>query len=252
MIVNLAKDGWDVIYHRAHALLAAQLAGQWRRADAPVRLYETIAAISHHDDLEKEWTGNHLTEVGAPLDFTLGEESGKVPDSLRKHLEESIYRSQWVALLTSMHTCFLSQNKGDVSQEWQNFLDIQVQNQAAWREQLRVSQEEAERGYQFMQWCDRFSLILTQKQIPEDGRALEITHGIDNQRYDLRCLENGDLTVEPWPFEDDKFTVNVESAHLSELKFDSNEALTKALKKAEISTLEWHFNKQLINPESHE
>ncbi|AFZ01760.1 hypothetical protein Cal6303_2796 [Calothrix sp. PCC 6303] len=71
MIVNLTKDGWDVIYHRAHALLAAQLGGHWRRADFPVRFYKTIAAISHHDDLEKEWKGNNLTESGAPLDFTL-------------------------------------------------------------------------------------------------------------------------------------------------------------------------------------
>jgi hypothetical protein len=90
---------------------------------APLRLYETISAISHHDDLEKEWQGNHLAEVGAPLDFTLGKESGKVPDSLKKHIEESLYRSRWVALLTSMHICFLSQNKGEVSQEWQDFLD---------------------------------------------------------------------------------------------------------------------------------
>ena len=245
MIVNLSKDGWDIIYHRAHALLAAQLAGQWRRCDAPLRLYETIAAISHHDDLEKEWTGDHLTEVGAPLDFRLGEESGKVPDSLKKHIEESLYRSRWVALLTSMHICFLSQNKGEVSQEWKDFLDEQVKNQATWRHQLGVSKKETERGYQFMQWCDRFSLILTQQQIPEDGRALEITHGIDNQRYDLRCLENGDLTVEPWPFEDDNFTVNIESVHLSELKFDSNDALTKALKEAKIFNLEWNFTKKL-------
>jgi hypothetical protein len=35
MIVNLSKDGWDIIYHRAHALLAAQLAGQWQRAMRP-------------------------------------------------------------------------------------------------------------------------------------------------------------------------------------------------------------------------
>jgi hypothetical protein len=252
MIVNLTKDGWDVIYHRAHALLAAQLAGQWRRANAPIRLYETIAAISHHDDLEKEWKGDHLTEAGAPMDFTLGEESEKIPDSLRRHLEDALYRSRWVALLTSMHICFLNQNKGDVSQDWQNFLQTQVQNQTTWLQQLGLSREEAEHSYQFMQWCDRFSLILTQQQIPEDGRALEITHGINNQRYDLRCLENGDLTVEPWPFEDDKFTVNVESAHLSELKYDGNDDLVKALKQAPISNIEWHFTRQPSKQESHE
>jgi hypothetical protein len=95
-----------------------------------------------------------------------------------------------------------------------------------------------------MQWCDRLSLILTQRQVPEDGRALEITHGIDGQRYDLRCLENGHLTVEPWPFEDDKFTVNVESAKLSQLKYDSDDELTAALKQAPLSCLEWTFSKQ--------
>ncbi len=72
MIVNATQNGWEIIYHRAHALLAAQLAGQWRRKDAPARLYETIAAISHHDDLEKEWEEDSLTEAGAPKDFTLG------------------------------------------------------------------------------------------------------------------------------------------------------------------------------------
>jgi hypothetical protein len=94
-----------------------------------------------------------------------------------------------------------------------------------------------------MQWCDRFSLILVQRQVPEDGRALEITHGIDNQRYDLRCLENGNLTVEPWSFEDDEFTVNVEACYLSELKYESDDALIDALKQAPIKVLEWTFTK---------
>jgi Protein of unknown function (DUF3891) len=245
MIVNLAQDGWDVIYHRAHALLAAQLAGQWRRSDAPVRLYETIAAISHHDDLEKEWKGNHLTESGAPLDFTIAESS--LEGSLKavtKHIEESRYRSRWVTMLISMHVCFLSQENRERSTDWQQFLDNQVQMQAQLQEELGVTPAEAERCYQFMQWCDRLSLILTQRQIPEDGRALEITHGIDQQRYDLRQLENGNLSVEPWPFELDEFTVNVDSAHLSQLQYASDDALTAALKQAPVKSLEWTFVKQ--------
>jgi Protein of unknown function (DUF3891) len=245
MIVNLAKDGWDVIYHRAHALLAAQLGGQWKRANAPVRLYETLAAISHHDDLEKEWKGKHITEAGAPMDFTLSEETPEESLArLNKHLEDSRYRGRWVTLLTSMHTCYLCQDKTEVSEDWRTFLETQVKNQEEWREALNITPEEAERAYQFMQWCDRFSLILAQQQVPEDGRILEITHGIDGQRYDLRRLEDGNLTVEPWAFEDDRFTVNVESSHLSELKYDSDEALTNALKQAPIKILEWTFTKQ--------
>jgi hypothetical protein len=244
MIVNLAKDGWDVIYHRAHALLAAQLGGQWQRSNSPARLYETIAAISHHDDLEKEWNGHHLTKAGAPLDFTLGEEPPEVSLArLKKHLEESCYRSRWVTLLTSMHVCFLNQDKLEL-EDWRDFLETQTQNQERIRQELGLSEEEVERGYQFMQWCDRLSLILVQGQIPEDGRAIEITHGIDNQRYDLRRLENGNLTVEPYPFEDEEFTVNVESYHLSDLKYDSDRDLIDALKTAPTKSLEWTFSKK--------
>jgi hypothetical protein len=248
MIVNLVQDGWDVIYHRAHALLAAQIAGHWRRADAPERLYETIAAISHHDDLEREWEGNHISEAGAPLDFRLGQPSGDeddTPDKVRKHINQARYRSRWVTLLTSKHICFLSQDEWGKSKEWNDFLDEQIKLQERYRQELGVEKEEADRAYQFMRWCDRLSLILAQHKIPDAGRSLEITSGIDGQRYDMRELPDGKLTVEPWPFEEEQFTVNVEAIHLSQLKYDSNEALVEALQTAPVKVLEWTFIKQL-------
>ena len=70
-IINPTKSGWEIIYHLAHALLAAQLAGQWQRKNAPARLYETLAAISQDDDLGKEWEEDNLTDAGAPMDFLL-------------------------------------------------------------------------------------------------------------------------------------------------------------------------------------
>lgn len=241
MIVNLVQNGWEVIYHRAHALLAAQIGGHWRKSDSPERLYETLAAISHHDDLEKEWEGNELTEAGAPLDFTLSRSDAIEP--LRKHLENARYRGRWVTLLTSKHICFLNQDRWGTSKEWDDFLQEQIEQQEEWRKALGITKDEAERAYQFMRWCDRLSLILAQQKIPDAGRALEITSGIDDQRYDVRELPDGKLTVEPWPFEDDEFTVNVEATCLSELKYDSNEALVKALKSSPIQVLEWTFAK---------
>lgn len=107
MIVNLQPDGWEIIYHRAHALLAAQIAGCWDAEKACPRLYETIAAISHHDDLEKEWEGDQLTAAGAPLDFTLERENSL--SLMRRHADEARYRGRWVAMLISMHCCFLNQ-----------------------------------------------------------------------------------------------------------------------------------------------
>lgn len=71
MIVNLQENGWEIIYHRAHALLAAQIAGACHQEDDSLRIVDTIAAISHHDDLEKEWSEDQLTSAGAPMDFTL-------------------------------------------------------------------------------------------------------------------------------------------------------------------------------------
>lgn len=242
MIVNLTQNGWEVIYHRAHALLAAQIAGHWRRADAPERLYETIAAISHHDDLEKEWEGNELTEAGAPLDFTLGRSSEIEP--LRQHLESARYRSRWVTLLTSKHISFLNQDNWGKSKDWDEFLNEQVKYQEQWRKALGITKDQAERAYQFMLWCDTLSLILARKRIPDAGRALEITSGIDGQRYDVRQLPDERLTVEPWCFEDDEFTINVEASCLSQVKFENNQELVEALKAAPTKILEWTFVKQ--------
>ena len=238
MITNLVEDGWEVIYHRAHALLAAEIAGHWNRANPPARLYETIAAISHHDDLEREWEGNQLTEAGAPLDFTLDKETaiGK----LRELTKNARYRGRWVALLISKHVSFINEGKRGESDELDSFLDEQIEHQKQWQQELKLTPEEVDRAYAFMQWCDRFSLILCQRQLPDDERALEISTGPDGKRYDVMQYKDGRVTVKPWPFEEE-FTVNVEATYLSNLKFDSNDALIAALQTAPIKTLEWTF-----------
>ena len=162
MIVNMKADGWEIIYHRAHALLAAQIAAHWNQQDSPQRITDTIAAISHHDDLEKEWEEDQLTEAGAPKDFT--KEGQTSADKLIEHIEQALYRGRWVALLTSMHTCFL--NQGADSTDIAEFVKEQEKLQKQWRKELGISKAEAESSYQFMKWCDRLSLILCQHQIP--------------------------------------------------------------------------------------
>ena len=243
MIVNATQNGWQVIYHRAHALLAAQIAGQWRKKDSPPRLYETVAAISHHDDLEREWEENNLNKAGAPKDFTQDTDQETDYKSLRKHIEGSLYRGQWVALLVSIHLLRLNSSKRGTSPEADAFLDEQIENQKRWREELGISEDDAIKAYDFLQWCDRCSLILCQQELPADERCLEISKAHDDQTYDIKQLENGLVTVIPWCFQDDKFTVNVETSVLSQLKFESNTELTEALKTAPRKLLEWTFVK---------
>jgi len=237
MIVNLQEDGWEVIYHQAHALLAAQIAGNWNRQKTPQRIYETVAAISHHDDLEKEWEGDRLTPMGAPLDFTLDRSTSV--EKMRCHIEEALYRGRWVALLISMHLCFLNQGKQE-DPEIAAFLKEQEKHQAQWRKDLELSEEGAQSAYNFMRWCDRLSLILCQHEIPSGERELEITLGPDDVRYYIILKDQG-LTVQPWPFNESKITVNVEACCLSQIKFDNNDELKAALKNAPRKTLCWTF-----------
>ena len=246
MIVHPTQHGWQIIYHRAHALLAAQIAGHWRRKDAPTRLYETIAAISHHDDLAKEWEDNNLTEAGTPKDFLMDE--GDSYEPLRKHIEQALYRGHWVALLNSIHQTHINANQRGTSAEADAFLDEQLEYQQQWRKEVEASEDDANSAYAFMQWCDRLSLILCQHKLPMDERALEISKGPDGQRYDVIQHSSGLVTVTPWCFEEARFTVNVEATLLSQVTFADNESLVKALKHSPRQLLEWTFVKE--NPEA--
>jgi len=245
VIVNATQNGWEIIYHRAHALLAAQLAGQWRRKDAPARLYETVAAISHHDDLEKEWEDYNLTKAGAPRDFTLMSDSD-IEAGVEKNAnlaKNALYRGRWVALLISMHISRLNEPSRGQSPKLDKLLDEQLENQKRWREELGIEKEEVDAAYAFMQWCDRLSLILCQHELPADERFLEITKGPDDRRYDIMQRSDRLVVVKPWPFQDDKFTVNIEACDLSQIEFESDAELTQALQQAPIKVLEWTFVK---------
>ncbi len=244
MIVKQYEKGWEIIYHRAHALLAAEIAGQWRKKDRPERIIETVAAISHHDDLEKEWEGEHLTEAGTPLDFTLVKETNI--KKLRQFTTNSRYRGRWVALLISKHMSFLNEGKRGESKELDSFLDEQINHQKQWIEDLKITQSEAELAYTFFQWCDRLSLILCQGNLPAGERALEISKGPDGKRYDVMENKDGNVTVLPWPFEEEKFTVNVEASYLHQVQFKDSAELAAALKNAPIEVLEWTFVKSSV------
>jgi Protein of unknown function (DUF3891) len=241
VIVNATPNGWEIIYHRAHALLAAQLAGQWRRKNAPARLYETLAAISHHDDLEKEWEEDIVTEAGAPMDFMLSQDTDV--EKMANLVKNARYRGRWVALLISKHMSRLNEPKRGKIPELDKFLDEQLENQKIWSQELEIENTDIEAAYAFMQWCDRLSLILCQQELPADERWLEISKGPDDERYDIMQRSDHLVTVKPWPFEDEKFTVNIEACNITQLKFKNSAELSQALQESPIKVLEWTFVK---------
>ena len=235
----MKSDGWEIIYHRAHALLAAQIAALWNQTKSPQRITDTIAAISHHDDLEKEWEKNQLTEAGAPKAFTQEEEP--TAEKLTKHIEEALYRGRWVALLTSMHTCFLHQ--GSDSNDIVRFIKEQEKLQKQWCKELGISQEEAQSSYDFMKWCDRLSLILCQNKIPSNQRKLEINDSPNGEKHYILESHNS-ITVIPWCFDKDKIKIYVETSFLSQIEFKDNDEIIKALQDAPRQYKEWILQKQ--------
>lgn len=118
-----------------------------------------------------------------------------------------------------------------------------TQNQQRWRKELGIKKEKVDAAYAFMQWCDRLSLILCQQELPDDERFLEISKGPEGERYDIMQRSDRLVVVKPWPFQEHKFTVNVEACDLSQVKFQSSAELTQALQKAPIKLLEWTFIK---------
>ncbi len=241
MIVNSTEKGWDIIFQRAHALLAGQLAMQWKNTQRPDRWTETLAAIVDHDDGQRDWRkGEHLTAAGAPMDFTLREldleQAKKVVDNAR-------YRSRWIALLTSMHTSALYEKLRGDSQAVNEFLDEQQTYQSKLRRALSVKKEEAQRAYRLMFLCDACSLVLCKDEVPAGGRRLELGKDPIGQRCFIFEKEENVISVEPWPFEMNQFQVTAEAFHLNQLSFNSDQALYEALDHAELYEKVWYFHR---------
>ena len=242
MIVNPTPTGWEVIFQRAHGLLAGQLAYHWHKQDRPTRWMETLAAITQHDDGERVWSRpGLLTEGGAPKDFTL---------STRLNLEpyyeltgNAQLQGRWNGLLISMHTSTLLEGYRGESKALDALLDEQKEHQKAWRKALGVTQQDAEKAYALLYWCDRLSLILCRRELPDSERALEIAKGPDGERYDVMQRGDGTVTVTPWAFDQNRFHVSVEVVCIEQATFKDDDALRAALKSAPVEVRTWEFVK---------
>lgn len=241
MIVNATPKGWEIIYQRAHGLLSVQFAHQWKIDQRPERWIETLAAITEHDDGQEALHGSHhLTDAGAPKDFTFQEFDLFQAQKVTKTAE---YKSRWVALLISKHTSFLYEPLRGKSKEVDEFLDLQILRQGIWQKELKVSSKKVEQAYNLLKWCDTCSLILIKNQLPKDEKTLEIEKGPDGQNYMIYQRKDLSINIEPWPFEEKNFKVWVETRELSKLKFKNDQELDDALSSASVEIKEWNLVK---------
>ncbi len=239
MIVKSIPTGWEVIYQRAHGLLAAELAFHWKIANRPPHFLKTLLTIAEHDDgVPESQMAENLTEAGAPKHFKL---LGRSAAQYRGVMEIATAKSQWNALLTSMHTTFLYEDKKYEDADIKAFVEEQLEFQKAARKELKISKKLAESTYRFVEWCDALSLLLCMDQVQPEQRKMDVSVGPDGKMYQIWQDDEERLRLEPWPFEPDTFEVDVEYRELDQLEFKNADELHSAMETAKLSIRKWVF-----------
>lgn len=241
MICNQTEGGWDIIFQRAHALLAAQLAANWRSSRRPERWLETLTAIAQHDNGWQEWeAGDRLTEEGTPLDFTQMS-LAQIALQAQRAVTRAWHQSLWSGLLVSRHISHLYEPRRGEYNPLDELLGEQRRLRRRWRRWLDVSREAEDEGYALLLWADTLSLILCQHRLPSGGSKVEIGAGPEGERYELRQRADDSLSLSPWPYEMHRFHVEVEVHHLRQRTFPSDDTLTDALEKATVTRQRWEL-----------
>ncbi|KLT65630.1 DUF3891 family protein [Pedobacter sp. BMA] len=231
MIVNYNGVGWQIITQRAHGLLAGQVCARWKLSNQPAHWVETLTATAEHDDIYNEFERDPLIdENGAPINFKATRFD---LDATSRLMDMALTKSRFVALLLSRHIAF-THGEDPLAR---SFLSSLKKQEKKWMKEAGVSASEADSAYQLLEFCDAFSLLICQGQIPPENRHIEISSGPDGVAYSLSEIQKT-IVVKPWPFDADEFTVRYETRTIKQLKFKNNEAFRAALKAAPIALTE--------------
>ncbi|KGK28830.1 DUF3891 family protein [Cellulophaga sp. E6(2014)] len=229
MIVRHHTDGWKIISHYTHALLAGKFAYQLKQELRYSHWVETLTAITDHDDHMVDFDAtNYLTNVGTPRDFMM--DGGYERDAI-KHAKKlyaaSEQKSGWIVLLIARHLQFLYGN--DSNQEMKQFLADSAEKSKTLRKLYGIRKKTEDNLYSILLFCDRLSLIICGEEVPETGRKLEINTSINNKTYSINRNADDTFQVSPWIFEDDSFELDFEYKILNQVNYKSNQELKEVL-----------------------
>ena len=232
MVVNYTEAGWKIITQRSHGLLAAQICAHWKKSQQPERWVETLIATAEHDDAHHELEREDLLEeTGGPKNFKAISFEEAYCEKL---LNLALGKGRYIALLISRHIHFLY---GQDPRAKSYCRDLQ-KREKRWMKEAHTTQEEIDKSYQLLEFCDALSLLICQQAVQPENRAIEISKGPDGKSYQLRSADNHGLTVSPWPFETDSFTVSYETRLLEQLTFNDTKEFKKVFFSAPVELQE--------------
>ena len=238
MIVITAEDHFEIIYQRAHGMLAAKIAEQIKHSfRPPANLWlETLVAIADHDDGRRNWEGDfHLNEKGYPKDFT---EFNFDEEQATRVVATAECKSRWVSMLVSKH---LVELYGDIP-EARALIKDQYALQSKIQKHLPFDEEASQCYYRVLKWADELSLRICKQEIPAKGDKEFLEMLPDGSKSFLTHLE--DISVAPWIFEKDKVVFEIEKRKIEKRVYESDKDLQDTLNKAEISISSYKFIKE--------
>ena len=248
----LREHGLDVIAipQPSHAWLSGQMARAWGNEHfaAPMPYDEVCLAAEQHDIGWLDWEMRPALDAGTGLP----QEFCKVPSKLHIALwREGVRRARvfgrYPALLVSLHADtvyaqYFNFNKAsvEIAEAVRVFLDEQHRFQARTATSLRAdpkiaeqaSPETIEHNRLLIAALDRISLEIcwgVKKEIKISNVPTARGGRID---LGLRPREDGDLTLDPWPFRGKSLAVRAEGKRLRG-RFSTERDLRRALNAAE-------------------
>lgn len=231
MIVNYTESGWQIITQRSHGLLAAQICAHWKKDSQPQRWVDTLIATAEHDDVYNEFENDDLlNEQGGPVNFKQIEFNLEYAQRLIGMAET---KSTYIALLISRHIQFVHGNDPKAK----TFISGLKKRENVWMKASCSNISEVDRGYELLEFCDAFSLLICQKLVQPEHRKIEISKGPDGKAYEM-WADADVVIVSPWPFEISSILLSWESRTLSQLSFKSVSEFKTAIEKSQVVTHE--------------
>ena len=237
MIVRSVDEGWTVVFHTSHGLLAQRIASSLKAAMELPYWFETQVAIGLHDDLHRVFEKgkrNFLTHAGAPRDFALVPMTDENrATEMQDRIDEDFRKHSWLGVLQSKHAECLYRGE-DITADLQRMLDKEARRRERVLGRLGVEAARVQETYDWMHFCDRLSLILCGDDVPAMHRRLEIITNAAGTRFEVWRDERECIRVAPWPFADPRVEVSVEYRTLTQLAFADDAELGDALEQCDV------------------
>lgn len=256
-------NDWVLLAHADHAALAGEFARHWKNRNfaPPPPFAHVLDAVSRHDD---SWASRdrepELTPAGNPSAFShelVGSydafEEIDLADYLRvrgEATEQAARRDPYAAILISMHTVNLLTEQADLStldipsrRLHTAFIEGQRTRQRELADQLDAypdlvpfrSPEAFRRGFEFLQACDSFSLLvgvdfpevssLRHQHPTRDGRSVTIS---------FRPLGDNRYALDPYPLNEPEISFQIPCRRVPREATRSLATFRRAYREAEL------------------